>query len=196
LKNTSNRRPVVLTVAPGYWRARESFEGLGFELFELQTEPNAFSHQRGSFITKSLGGSSDLIYLSLPNNPTGAIFDHATIIGKIPEEMTLMFDLTLPCRAFDAGKLTGEIYESFEGRSNLFMVSSTSKSHETAEYRIGWAFVASANDAAQLRGENRSGDFHVRYRRRDQAHRRAANGAGQDKSLILFSRSGSEKRKV
>jgi len=157
LKNTSNRRPVVLTVAPGYWRARESFEGLGFELLNFRTEPNAFSISEEAFIGKALEARPDLIYLSLPNNPTGAIFDPPTIIGKIPEEMTLIFDLTLPCRDFDAGKLTREIYESFEGRSNLFMVGSTSKSHETAEYRIGWAVCASANDAAQLRGENRSG---------------------------------------
>src|ERR1700686_4938655 len=157
LKNGSSRQPTVLTVSPGYWRARESFEGLGFELINLRTEPNAFSVSEEALIEKAMETRPDLIYLSLPNNPTGAIFDPRTIIREVPEEITLMFDLTLPCRDFDAGELTREIYESFEGRSNLFLVSSTSKSHETAEYRIGWAVCTSENDAADLRGENRSG---------------------------------------
>src|SRR5947209_7173494 len=67
--------PTVLTVRPGYWRARESFEGFGFEMIDLHTEP----------------------------------------------------------------------------------VGSTSKSHGTAEYRIGWAVCANSEDADRLRKENRSG---------------------------------------
>jgi aspartate/methionine/tyrosine aminotransferase len=37
------------------------------------------------------------------------------------------------------------------------MVGSTSKSHGTAECRIGWAVSTSPKDARELRGENRSG---------------------------------------
>jgi aspartate/methionine/tyrosine aminotransferase len=157
LKNISSRPATVLTVTPGYWRARESFEGVGFQILNFRTEPNAFSISESAFIEKALATRPDLIYLSLPNNPTGAIFDPRTIVQEIPDAITLMFDLTLPCRDFDAGRLTREIYESFAGRSNLFLVGSTSKSHETAEYRIGWAIGTSANDAVELRGENRSG---------------------------------------
>lgn len=157
LKNTLNRPPKLMTVSPGYWRARESFEGLGFDLINVTTEPNGFSIGEQTLIERSVAIRPDLIYLSLPNNPTGAIFDPRTIIREVPEETVLMFDLTLPCRDFDAGELTREIYESFTGRSNLFLVGSTSKSHETAEYRIGWAVCTSAKDAADLRGENRSG---------------------------------------
>jgi aspartate/methionine/tyrosine aminotransferase len=36
------------------------------------------------------------------------------------------------------------------------VVGSTSKSHNTAEYRIGWVICASSEDAAQLRQENRN----------------------------------------
>src|ERR1041385_1052034 len=35
LKNTSGREPKVLTVSPGYWRARESFEWMGFPGFPV-----------------------------------------------------------------------------------------------------------------------------------------------------------------
>jgi len=157
LKKGARKHPTVLTVSPGYWRARESFEGLGFEIINVRTEQNAFSISEPILTEKAEETRPDLIYLSLPNNPTGAIFDPQAIISGVAEEMTVMIDLTLPCRDFDVGTLTGTLYESFKQRSNLFLVGSTSKSHETAEYRIGWAVCASAKDADDLRGENRSG---------------------------------------
>src|ERR687883_216426 len=42
LKTSRRKHPTVLTVSPGYWRARESFEGLGFELVSLRTERDGF----------------------------------------------------------------------------------------------------------------------------------------------------------
>src|SRR5919202_514181 len=35
--------PTVLTVRPGYWRARESFVGFGFKMIELETAPSGFT---------------------------------------------------------------------------------------------------------------------------------------------------------
>ena len=157
LKISPRKHPAVLTVSPGYWRARESFEGLGFEIINLRTEPNAFSISEHALTEKAKEARPDLIYLSLPNNPTGATFDPQAIIGGVAEGTTVMIDLTLPCRDFDVGTLTAALYEKFKQRSNLFLVGSTSKSHETAEHRIGWAVCASEKDAAALRSENRSG---------------------------------------
>src|SRR5207253_10469108 len=77
--------------------------------------------------------------------------------SEVSEEMAAMINLTLPCREFDVGALTSELYDSVKERSNLSLVGSTSKSHETAEYRIGRAVCASAKDADDMRGENRSG---------------------------------------
>jgi aspartate/methionine/tyrosine aminotransferase len=51
--------------------------------------------------------------------------------------------------------LTHGLYRKFRGR-NLFLIGSTSKSHGTAEYRIGWAVCANSDDAAQLKKENRN----------------------------------------
>jgi aspartate/methionine/tyrosine aminotransferase len=157
LKRSPRKRPTVLTVAPGYWRARESFEGLGFEVISIRTDGDAFSISEAALTDKTKEAGPDLIYLSLPNNPTGAIFDPQAIIRGVAEETTVLLDLTLPSRDLDSGALTRELYESFKGRSNLFLVGSTSKSHGTAEYRIGWAICASQKDAGELRGENRSG---------------------------------------
>src|ERR1041384_659104 len=157
VKRGTRKHPTVLTVSPGYWRARESFAGLGFEIINVRTETHAFSISEQALIEKAKEMRPDLIYLSLPNNPTGAIFDPQAIINGVAEEMTVMIDLTLPCRDFEVGALTFALYEEFKQRSNLFLVGSTSKSHETAEYRIGWAVCASAKDADDLRGENRSG---------------------------------------
>jgi aspartate/methionine/tyrosine aminotransferase len=98
----------------------------------------------------------DVIYLSLPNNPTGAIFDPEVIIAGAPEETAVVIDLTLPCRAIDSRTLTRELYQKFRGRRDLFLIGSTSKSHGTAEYRIGWAVCAGSDDAVQLKNENRN----------------------------------------
>ena len=157
LKLSAKKRPAVLTVSPGYWRARESFGGLGFELIDIATEPNRFSINEEIVVERALKVCPDLIYLSLPNNPTGAIFDPLAIIRGVPAETAILFDLTLPCRELKIGELTREVCEGFKERSNLFLAGSTSKSHETAEYRVGWTVCASQKDADQLRGENRSG---------------------------------------
>jgi aspartate/methionine/tyrosine aminotransferase len=157
LKLSAKKRPAVLTVSPGYWRARESFGGLGFELIDIATEANGFSISEEIVIERAGETRADLIYLSLPNNPTGAIFDPRAIIEGVPAETAILFDLTLPCRDLNVGELTREVCESFKERSNLFLAGSTSKSHETAEYRVGWTVCASQRDADQLRGENRSG---------------------------------------
>ena len=157
LKLSAKKQPAVLTVSPGYWRARESFGGLGFKLIDIATEPNRFSISEEIVIERALKARPDLIYLSLPNNPTGAIFDPLPIIKGVPAETAILFDLTLPCRDLNVGELTREVCESFGERSNLFLAGSTSKSHETAEYRVGWTVCASQKDADQLRGENRSG---------------------------------------
>src|ERR1043165_9708729 len=39
-KNTRGREPKMLTVSPGYWRARESFEGMGFKISDVCIEPS------------------------------------------------------------------------------------------------------------------------------------------------------------
>ena len=147
--------PTVLTVCPGYWRARESFEGLGFRTIDVHTEPFGFAITEALLVAKAEETKPDLLYLSLPNNPTGATFDPEVVIAGVPEETTIIIDLTLPCRTIDARVLTHDLYQKFRGR-NLFLIGSTSKSHGTAEYRVGWAVCAGSEDAAQLRKENRN----------------------------------------
>jgi aspartate/methionine/tyrosine aminotransferase len=150
-------RPTVLTVRPGYWRARESFEGFGFRMIDLCTEPCGFTIDEAALVLKAEEAKPDLLYLSLPNNPTGAVFDPEVVIAGVSEETAVIIDLTLPSRAVDARGLTRDLYRRFGGRRDLFLIGSTSKSHGTAEYRIGWAVCANSEDAAQLRRENRSG---------------------------------------
>ena len=147
--------PTVLTVCPGYWRARESFEGLGFRTIDLNTEPFGFAIAEAMLIAKAEETRPDLLYLSLPNNPTGAIFDPEIVIAGIPAETAVIIDLTLPSTAIDARALTHKLYRKFRGR-NVVLVGSTSKSHGTAEYRIGWAVCANSDDATQLKKENRN----------------------------------------
>ena len=148
--------PTVLTVCPGYWRARESFEGLGFRTIDVHTEPFGFAITEALLVAKAGEIKPDLLYLSLPNNPTGAIFDPEVIIAGVADDTAVVIDLTLPSRAIDSKMLTHELYQKFRGRKNLFLIGSTSKSHGTAEYRVGWAVCANSVDAAQLKKENRN----------------------------------------
>jgi|SRR5579859_406171 len=150
------RSPVLLTVSPGYWRARECFQGFGFELVDLETEAAGFAISEAALIQKAKEIKPDLIYLSLPNNPTGATFDATTILQGIGESVSVLLDLTLPNGKVDARKLTGELYQRFHGRERGFLVGSTSKSHNTAQYRIGWVVCTDSRDAATLKQENRN----------------------------------------
>ena len=155
-RTTLKACPTVLTVCPGYWRARESFEGLGFRIIDVHTEPFGFAINETLLVAKAEETKPDLLYLSLPNNPTGAIFDPEAVIAGVPEGTAIVIDFTLPSRAIDARKLTHELYREFRGRRNLYLIGSTSKSHGTAEYRIGWAVCANSADAAELKKENRN----------------------------------------
>ena len=148
--------PVLLTVTPGYWRARESFQGFGFRVATVQTAADGFAIDETAFIKKAAEVRPDIVYLSLPNNPTGAVFDPEKILNGLPADLPIIFDLTLPSRQLNTRELAGHLYRGYRGRRKLFLVGSTSKSHNTAEYRIGWAICARSEDAAQLKQENRN----------------------------------------
>jgi aspartate/methionine/tyrosine aminotransferase len=148
--------PVLLTVSPGYWRARESFQGFGFKVSAIETRAVNFSIQESALIKRAAEIHPDVIYLSLPNNPTGAIFDPEIIVRESPESTAVLLDLTLPSSQLDSRELTARLYREFFGKKKLFLAGSTSKSHNTAEYRIGWVICANAEDAAQLKQENRN----------------------------------------
>jgi histidinol-phosphate/aromatic aminotransferase/cobyric acid decarboxylase-like protein len=148
--------PVLLTVSPGYWRARESFQGFGFKVFAVETRAGNFKIDEADLIKKAAEIHPDIIYLSLPNNPTGAVFDPEIIIRGMPECTAVLLDLTLPSRNLDTRTLTQRLFREFFGRKKLFLIGSTSKSHNTAEYRIGWTICVNPDDAAQLKQENRN----------------------------------------
>ena len=156
LKNTSGREPKVLTVSPGYWRARESFEGMGFRVSDVRIEVNGFTIDETEITSRIRAEEPELVYLSLPNNPTGAVFNPEDIVKGAPEDTTLLFDVTLPSRQLDSRALSSRLYSAFRGRKNLFVAGSTSKSHNTAELRIGWLICANSDDSRELRRENRN----------------------------------------
>jgi aspartate/methionine/tyrosine aminotransferase len=153
---TGKTRPTLLTVCPGYWRARESFSGFGFEVRSFHTRAIGFTIDERSFVVEAQNAGADLIYLSLPNNPTGAMFSPDAIIDGMRPDTPIALDMTLPARGLDTGELTARLYNKFYGRRNLFLVGSTSKSHATAEYRVGWLICAHSDDAAVLKEENRN----------------------------------------
>jgi aspartate/methionine/tyrosine aminotransferase len=155
-KIAATKNPTVLTVSPGYWRARESLQGLGFEVIGVTTENNGFTIIESELVERAIEIKPELLYLSLPNNPTGAVFDPIEIIRGIPEQTAAMIDLTLPSGSSDARELVVSLYRNFAERKNLFLVGSMSKSHNMAEYRVGWAICTNVEDAADLRKENRN----------------------------------------
>jgi histidinol-phosphate aminotransferase len=149
-------RPVLLTVSPGYWRARESFQGAGFKIESIETINSGFNINEAALMQRAAELQPEAVYLSLPNNPTGAVFDAAAVVAGVPERTAVILDLTLPASRLDSRELSTHLYRRFQGRSKLFLIGSTSKSHGTAEYRIGWAICACSEDAVFLRKENRN----------------------------------------
>ena len=156
LKITRRNDPKMLTVLPGYWRARESFEGIGFRVSDVRIEPYGFTIPEPEITARIRAENPDLVYLSLPNNPTGAVFAPEDIVNGTPEDTAILFDLTLPSRSLDSRTLSTHLYHTFRGRRKLFLACSTSKSHNTAESRIGWLICANSDDAQELRRENRN----------------------------------------
>jgi aspartate/methionine/tyrosine aminotransferase len=156
LKLSLDRAPCLMTVSPGYWRAWDSFRSLGYRITEVSTQADGFTIDEQNFVTRAQAEKPDLIYLSLPNNPTGALFQPDVIIAGVPEKTAVLIDLTLPSCDFDSRKLLNRLLQQFEGRKNLFLAGSTSKSHGTAEYRIGWLVCANADDAHEVCFENRN----------------------------------------
>src|SRR5262245_18438783 len=75
----------VLTVSPGYWRARTSFEGMWFKIVDVKTACNDFAIDESNFIKRAVEIIPSIVYLSLPNNPTGALFDPILIIKALTE---------------------------------------------------------------------------------------------------------------
>ena len=146
----------MLTVSPGYWRARESFEGMGFRVSDVSIEANGFTIRETEIISRIRAEEPELVYLSLPNNPTGAVFNPEDIVKGAPEKTTLLFDVTLPSRELDSRALSTRLYSAFRERKNVFVAGSTSKSHNTAELRVGWLICANSDDSRALRHENRN----------------------------------------
>lgn len=156
LKLSKSREPVVSMVFPEYWRAKESFLGLGFQLREVSIVPGNFLIDEQKIVEEVQGSVPDLLYFSLPNNPTGATFLPEKIIEHIPEHTTTMIDLTLPSADFDVQTILPMLHHRFAEKRNLFLVGSFSKSHRSAEHRIGWLIGSSLQQMRMLREENRN----------------------------------------
>ena len=59
-RTTLKAYPTVLTVCPDYWRARESFEGLGFKVIDVHTEPFGFAITEAMLVAKAKETNPDL----------------------------------------------------------------------------------------------------------------------------------------
>ena len=156
MRMSNRKHPVVVTVRPGYWRARQAFEGMGFAIEEVNTEVDGFSINESRIIQRIKETGADMLYLSFPNNPTGAIFDPELFINGVSQDTAIVFDMTLPRPDVHLPRLMNQLFESFKGRKNVYLIGSTSKSHGTAKHRIGWAICTSRDDAEALRMENRN----------------------------------------
>jgi aspartate/methionine/tyrosine aminotransferase len=195
LKTSEKKHPVFLTVSPGYWRARESFQGLGFKAIDFKTQPSDFTIDEVEIVREIREKKPELVYLSLPNNPTGAVFDPDVIIERAPIETTIVLDLTLPSRGLDTKLLLTTLYDKFRGRKNLFLIGSTSKSHGTAEYRIGWTVCANRADAEELKAENRNAISTVAIAEGlKHIGKRATSNKTIDRSFSLLKRNAKEDR--
>src|SRR5437660_328499 len=156
LKMSKSHEPVVYMLFPEYWRAKESFLGLDFQLREASIERENFLIDEQNVVKEVRDILPDLLYFSLPNNPTGAIFLPEIIIEHLPEHTSVIVDLTLPSADFDLQTVLPLLHRRFAEKRNLFLAGSFSKSHRAAEHRIGWLIGSRLQQMRMLREENRN----------------------------------------
>ncbi len=156
LKISESREPVVYMLFPEYWRAKESFLGLGFQLREASIEREKFLIDEQRVVKEVQDIMPDLLYFSLPNNPTGATFLPEKIIEHIPEHTAIIIDLTLPSADFDLQTILPMLHQRFAEKRSLFLVGSFSKSHRMAEHRIGWLIGSNLQQMKMMCKENRN----------------------------------------
>lgn len=157
MRMSKKETPIAYMLSPDYWRARESFLGLGFQIMESSTQQHDFFIDEQTLAREVEAIAADLLYVSLPNNPTGATFNPEAMVKDISERTCIIIDMTLPCAELDPKEIVPRLHRHFADRSNLFLVGSPSKSHGVAQWRIGWAICSNASEAEILRKENRSG---------------------------------------
>src|SRR5579884_888866 len=157
IRKTSERSaPLAYMLTPEYWRAREAFCGLGFRILDAPTQQHNFFIDERKIGVEVTDAAADLLYLSLPNNPTGATFRPEDLIERVPERTAIVLDFTLPAVEINLRTVLPVLQRRFAGRNNLYFVGSSSKSHGTAEQRIGWLICCRRADAEALREENRN----------------------------------------
>ena len=133
----------VAVVEPYYSTYPATFTATGSELVSIPADPSAGMVPNLDELDRVLAAGAKLLVINSPNNPTGAVYE--------PQRMQAILEL---CRAHGCWLLSDEVYAEFvfdathvsparyaEPDDRLVIVSSLSKSHRMAGFRVGWAVV-------------------------------------------------------
>jgi arginine:pyruvate transaminase len=136
---TSDEGDVALYCDPYYTTYPGTLRAVGAEPRAVPTRPKAAFQPSFADIEKQAPGARSLL-VNTPNNPTGVVYDAATIEG-----------IARACRAFDLWCISDEVYDTqvwtgshisprmMDGMAErTLVVGSMSKSHAMTGSRVGW----------------------------------------------------------
>jgi arginine:pyruvate transaminase len=136
---TSDEGDVALYCDPYYTTYPGTLRAVGAEPRAVPTRPEAAFQPSFADIEKQAPGARSLL-VNTPNNPTGVVYDAATIEG-----------IARACRAFDLWCISDEVYDTqvwngshisprmMDGMAErTLVVGSMSKSHAMTGSRVGW----------------------------------------------------------
>ncbi len=133
----------VIVVEPYYSTYPATFSAMGSRFVVVEADPNQGLVPGVEQVRAAMTSATRLVVINSPNNPTGAVYPASFL-----EELLML------CREKNCWLLSDEVYADFvyDGvhRSvaeyaaiddQLVVVSSLSKSHRMAGWRIGWAIA-------------------------------------------------------
>lgn len=98
---------------------------------------------------EAIDGSTRLVLVCNPNNPTGTYRDAASVaafVEAVPEDVTVVLDEAYI--DFDTGDDPASSVEIFRNHPNVVLLRTFSKAHSLAGFRVGYAICSPAFRAA------------------------------------------------
>jgi len=133
----------VIVPEPMYVTYPATIEGTGANLISVESRAENNFHPTIEDIAGAITDKTQAIFLATPNNPTGAVYTRTELeaIAELCKKHDLWLvsdevygDLTYENEHFSAISLPGM-------RERTIAISSLSKSHAMAGWRLGWAIV-------------------------------------------------------
>lgn len=133
----------VIVPEPMYVTYPATIEGTGATLVSVPSHAKNNFHPTIQDLSAAVTERTSAIFLATPNNPTGAVYSQQELedIAKLclQHDLWLVSDEVYSLLSFDNPHVSSATLEGMADRTVI--ISSLSKSHAMAGWRLGWAIV-------------------------------------------------------